>query len=105
MMTMPFGKHRGTRIDKLTTNYIFWLLDNIDLREPLKSALEAEHERRLFTQENDTVNSSIVDELVSAGLRVLSKKYHPDVGGDHGAMVELNRCADWLKQQARRIAA
>jgi hypothetical protein len=104
---MPFGKHRGTPIDRLPLEYIDWLIDQDFLREPLRSTLEAEFERRAYSQEQSEpdVDVSLIDELVSAGLRTLSKKYHPDLGGDHDLMVALNNCAEWLRQQARRIAA
>jgi hypothetical protein len=107
MITMPFGKYCGTPIDEIPFEYIEWLIDQDFLRQPLRSALEREFERRTCSQEchEKTVDVSLIDEIVSAGLRSLSKKYHPDVGGDHEVMVALNNCADWLRQQARRIAA
>jgi uncharacterized protein (DUF3820 family) len=106
-MRIPFGKYRGTPIDELPLQYIEWLIDQDFLRQPLRSALEAEFERRRYSQQPDQpeVDLSLIDELVSAGVRTLSKKYHPDLGGDHDLMVALNNCAEWLRQQARRIAA
>jgi hypothetical protein len=106
MITMPFGKYRGCFISELPLEYLDWLLDQEFIRNPLRSTLEREFEKRLHSQEpNNAIDISLIDELVSAGLRTLSKKYHPDLGGDHDLMVALNNCAEWLRQQARRIAA
>lgn len=44
-MAMPFGKHKGTPLTALPDPYVTWLLEQ-DLRDPLKSALEAERARR-----------------------------------------------------------
>jgi hypothetical protein len=107
MITMPFGKYRGTFISKLPLEYLDWLLDQDFVGEPLRSTLQREFDRRISSQEryDSEVDLSLIDELVSAGLRTLSKKYHPDLGGNHDSMVALNTCAEWLRQQARRIAA
>ena len=100
------GNPEITFISKLPLEYLDWLLDQDFVGEPLRSTLEREFEKRLHSQEpNNAIDISLIDELVSAGLRSLSRKYHPDLGGDHDSMVALNNCADWLRQQARRIAA
>ncbi len=39
-MRMPFGKYRGLDLEDLPDEYLEWLL-SIDLREKLRSALEA----------------------------------------------------------------
>ncbi len=45
-------------------------------------------------------------ELVAAARRVLARLHHPDFGGDHLLMVDINRAADiaeqWLADQAFR---
>ena len=43
---MPFGRHAGTRITNLATNYLRWILENVTLKGRLLKALEAEFERR-----------------------------------------------------------
>jgi hypothetical protein len=45
MTTMPFGKHKGTPLSELPIDYIWWL-NGKDIRDPLRSALDAEIERR-----------------------------------------------------------
>jgi hypothetical protein len=104
--TMPFGRHRGTKISDLPDHYIEWLL-SIELREPLRSAVSNEYRQRMCTDDDSSapaVNTLIVDEIVGAGVRALSKKFHPDVGGDHQKMVAINRTAEWIRTQGRRIS-
>jgi hypothetical protein len=45
MTTMPFGKHIGAPLSELPIDYIWWLNEK-DIRDPLRSALDAELERR-----------------------------------------------------------
>src|SRR5215470_10744168 len=42
---MPFGRYRGWPLSELPMTYIFWL-NTHSIREPLRSALDAEMERR-----------------------------------------------------------
>jgi hypothetical protein len=44
--TMPFGKHKGTPIRDLPSDYIRWVLENLNLRDQLFKALSGEYERR-----------------------------------------------------------
>jgi hypothetical protein len=43
----------------------------------------------------------IEDEIVAAGYRALAKERHPDAGGSHESMAELNRAAEALKGKSR----
>ena len=45
-MRMPFGKYKGQDINALPDEYLLWLLENIELRDPLLSAVEAEVDER-----------------------------------------------------------
>jgi hypothetical protein len=36
---------------------------------------------------------------LAAGLHVLARKHHPDVGGDTRTMQPLNAAAGWVKSQ------
>ena len=38
-MLMPFGKYKGHDLDALPDEYLLWVIANIPLREPLRSAL------------------------------------------------------------------
>lgn len=41
-MLMPFGKYRGVPLDDIRTSYLVWLVENVDLREPLAGAVRGE---------------------------------------------------------------
>jgi Putative quorum-sensing-regulated virulence factor len=104
MSWMPSGKFKGYPIRELPHEYLAWLVEQDFVREPLVSRIRAEYDRRLYSQSPGLiVNPEIVEELVSAGLRALSKKHHPDVGGSHETMVAINATAEWLRQQARPL--
>lgn len=45
-------------------------------------------------------NNPLYGEIVKAGYRQLSKKYHPDAGGDAEKMKSLNNLYELLKQEA-----
>jgi Putative quorum-sensing-regulated virulence factor len=104
-MRMPFGKYKGSRLEDVPLEYISWLIDQDFLRDPLRSAVEEEYDRRTNPEDDDEdpgpipipVNLNLVEELLNVGFRVLSKKYHPDLGGSHQAMTELNHCIEWLR--------
>jgi hypothetical protein len=106
-MVMPFGRYRGRDLEQLPEGYIDWLL-TISLRPYLRLALEAERRRRLGRWASPppprgAPRRRVVEELVGAGRRSLTRKYHPDVGGGHEQMVELNHAAVWLLEQARGL--
>ena len=46
MTTMPFGKYKGIPFAELELDYIGWMLDNTDLKDPLKTILQHELARR-----------------------------------------------------------
>jgi hypothetical protein len=100
---MPFGRHKGERLEDLDDDYLRWLAGLDDLREPLKSAVKAEWESRIFASDEPAVSYGLADELISAGVRSLAKKYHPDLGGDTERMQAVNACADWLRSQVRAL--
>jgi hypothetical protein len=43
---MPFGKYKGVPITDVPDGYIVWIWETMQLRDPLKSAIENELERR-----------------------------------------------------------
>ena len=106
-MRIPFGKFKGYSIEDIPDDYFAWL-QTIELRDPLRAAICAEAKARQFKDESDNYNGNapriaVVDQLVSAGLRSLARKHHPDVGGIHERMVEIISAADWVKSQARLL--
>jgi hypothetical protein len=117
--TMPFGKHRGERIDELPDEYVTWLL-TIELREPLRSAVYREAEYRGLLGADDrgderaereapprlpAPDPEIVAEIVGAARRSLALRHHPDTGGDPYRMQAVNVACDWILEVARSSAA
>jgi Putative quorum-sensing-regulated virulence factor len=99
---MPFGKFKGLPVSELPDDYLDWLSE-IELREPLRTAVEQEIEARRAIETLPAVEiRNVAVEIISAGLRSLSLKRHPDAGGSHEAMVRLNAAHHWLKE---RVAA
>ena len=89
MMTMPFGKYKGQTVDELPPDYCRWLLGNIDLREPLRSAIEQ--------QVSGTSVVAIWPNL-NAMRRRFAAKYHPDrPSGSQVAMTVVNEIFDSLE--------
>jgi hypothetical protein len=80
----------------------FSWLRRIELYEPLLSAVDAEWRRRL-EQESSRPRALPADlilvasKLVSAGLRELTRRHHPDLGGEGAVMARVNTAAAWLR--------
>src|SRR5437773_1272554 len=98
---MPFGKHKGAYLTELPDEYLTWICPNIELRAPLKGALESEMRRRLRTVTTTTITIDpkdvvIMREIVDRGVRAAAKVHHPDAGGDSSVMVRVNAIAHKL---------
>jgi hypothetical protein len=96
--TMPFGRHRGRALADLPDGYFAWLR-TLDLREPLRSAVAEEVERR----DRQRPDPRVVEDLIAAGQRALARRHHPDAGGSHDAMISVRLAADWLFERAARL--
>ena len=86
----------------------------LDLREPLRTAAHQEADRRRAAEwDRDTPGAlvrpcpapDVADELIGAGLRTLARRYHPDAGGSHDAMIAATAAADWWRAVVRGLAA
>ena len=49
MDAMPFGKHKGTPVADVPTDYLEWLASKDDFKDPLKSVVDAELQKRKTT--------------------------------------------------------
>jgi hypothetical protein len=38
---MPFGKYKGEFLGDIPKSYLIWMMDNLDLRQPLKDCVKA----------------------------------------------------------------
>lgn len=116
MTTMPFGKFRGVCIEDLPDHYLSWLFESIDLREPLRTAVEYEmRQRRMeaapglvgdFTIRVKPGEISVVCEIVDRGVRAAALVHHPDrIGGDGAAMTQINIVAASLRKQLTALGS
>lgn len=103
---IPFGKYKHQRIKDVPSSYLAWLCAQDWVREPLKTAIAEEYDRRCHARANDRSYQSLLpvsvslaaENIIQTGYRQLSKKLHPDTGGTHESMLELNAAVDWLRQ-------
>jgi hypothetical protein len=92
-MKMPFGKFKGCPVHSLPEDYLSWLWENIELREPLRSAVAdaLEGQEPHFLPEPSTVKGI---------YRRLAMKWHPDHGGSTEAMQAINEFYELLAERA-----
>ena len=83
---MPFGKHKGTCIDQLPASYIEWILENTDVDGWLRQQLEKSYEFQLYGGTNNGDPSHVI----KSAYQTSAKKWHPDKGGTHEAMIAVN---------------
>src|SRR4051794_32562480 len=98
-MRMPFGQHRGAELGALPDAYLGWLA-TINLREPLRSAVFGELERRAGGAVTITLPRAwapVISEIVEAGYRACARRHHPDVGGSAERMQQLNAAIELLR--------
>ncbi len=112
-MQMPFGKFKGRELADLPDDYVSWLL-NIDLREPLASAIKREFSRRAAEAQDrrkaaalqpESEVLSLAARIIATGYKRLATTMHPDAGGEHAEMVLLNAVKDFLQNHLRGLAA
>lgn len=104
--TMPFGKHKGARLEDVPDDYLRWLLRNCDLGPIIRKAIEAElgieggaddEPRQAWTPPPGPPANNLRATL-DAEVQRLRRKYaattHPDRGGSSEAMQAINAFAD-----------
>lgn len=89
-MKMPFGKFKSFDLAEIPDDYLDWLRLEIELREPLKSAVN----REFATRESGycEISGGTLDAgKVKAIYRNLAFQYHPDrIGGNGEVMKGIN---------------
>lgn len=79
---MPFGKFRGYQVEDIEPQYLFWLFENVPLREPLKTIVFNTLETRSLVP--------VANDKIKTAYRELAMKYHPDRGGKKETMQAVN---------------
>jgi hypothetical protein len=109
-MLMPFGKFAGWQLEDLPQAYLTWLKSRTNLRDPLRSCVQFEWERRL-QELREPVHSDrgvirvpfehreLFAEVVESGYRTVAMRVHPDRGGDPVRMRALNALVEELREQ------
>lgn len=124
-MTLTFGKFSGEEVSDLPESYLTWIIWSMDTDSGYKQALRAEalaemvkrmeatlaqtsetpaaNAPHFSTPRRGKVNAEVCAEIVSAGRKSLSMKYHPDRGGCLERMQDVNVNADYLETELRRL--
>ena len=98
---MPFGRYKGALLSEIPDQYFNWLC-GLDLRAPLREAVEVEQRRRETSQQSGPpINLQIAEKSITPGLRSPLKHYHPDLSGSHESMIAVNEADEWLRSQTR----
>ena len=84
MQILRFGKYRGWPVDDVPSAYLSWLWSNVPLQEPLL----VEVRRSLFPEVLEVVAPE--RDKVRRVYYELSKRWHPDKGGNLQAMQAVN---------------
>jgi hypothetical protein len=94
-MRMPWGKHKGIRIDDLPDSYVLWLMFQAELRE--MDLIDALRDEVLYRWPDRCpvkyVRGSLTDSITDKAKRIyreLSLMFHPDKGGNVEAMKAVN---------------
>jgi hypothetical protein len=101
-MIMPWGKFRGRDVRNVPTSYPAWIIETPHVRDARGRAAARELGRRFGDGGSERARAmaassrvppalcSVAHEIVERGFRHRARERHPDHGGDHRRMIELN---------------
>lgn len=103
-LKIPFGKHIGKPVCEIPLDYLNWLANNCELREPLASAVQQELAWSRPGQASSTPPIGIPSETVDAWYRALAIEFHPDHrGGSTLGMTAVNRSYELLMEMTQNM--
>lgn len=100
--SMPFGKYKGEALADVPTDYLGWLLDNVELRPPLHWQVVEELRRRERPASPPPPTSGDMAGLVRRWFQGLARRYHADRGGSDAEMRVVNEAHDTLREALRK---
>jgi len=125
-MRMPFGKHKGEWVHDMPTDYLEWLVDNVELFGRLERAVHDTLRARGVEYDDDgggggwewppppppvsngpcvitltLEQKALLLPLSEKGYRAMAHEHHPDKGGDPVMMRQLNLLIEVLRKQLK----
>jgi|ERR1017187_7618189 hypothetical protein len=111
-MKMPFGRHTGTDLTELPSQYLDWL-NKQELQPPLSHEVRRELERRKLGIELEPrlvsfpavyvkiprEERELAKRMLNVGYRALARKLDPAKGGDPESMRRLFELAATVREQ------
>jgi hypothetical protein len=103
-MVLPFGKHKGLDVTDAPTAYLQWLVDWPPLRDPLRSAVEQELERResLRSMPPVKIDAQIADSIIRWS-QAAQKVVIPMSAAMTYLMSRINQTADLMRQMVECV--
>lgn len=59
VLKMPFGLHKGTPVSDVPTEYLRYITNKMELKEPLRTAVELQLGLRLDDEERDRIRCAV----------------------------------------------
>jgi hypothetical protein len=125
-MRMPFGKHKGEWVHDIPTDYLEWLVRNVELFGSLERAVHDTLRARGVEDSDEEYyysapppppppfngagtciitltaeQKALALPLAEKGFRAMAHECHPDKGGDPEVMKQLNLLMEALRKQLK----
>jgi hypothetical protein len=98
-MKIWFGKHSGKEVHELPDDYLNWLVGYERQYIDQSRRLLDDAEKEIVARESAALaDLSVAEKIIKAGYLELAKRCHPDTGGSHEEMVELNATVEKLRR-------